>query len=406
MSKITIPRDKHNDYDLGIVQQRQQFLEQFSGANMTHLSRHSFSPLTVRGNCENFTGVAQIPVRLAGPLQINGEYAQGEFIVPLATTEGTLIASFSRGMKIMNLCGGVQCTVQDSGMQRAPLFAFDSARQARHFVQWIKAHTTEIARVAESTSSVAKLKYIDPYLYNKFACLRFNFGTGDAAGQNMVSKATDAACRWILSHYEAFAVRRFFLDGNLATDKKASYMNALHTRGKRVTAEIVLKRQILQEHLRIRPEDFDYFIDLVALGAGIAGAANNNAVHAANGIAALFMATGQDVASVAESSTAILYSELTPEGDCYLSITLPSLIVATFGGGTGLPTQQECLQLLGCGGKSKAEKLAEIAAATVLAGEISLTAAIVASEWVQSHEQHGRNKEIAQNTLVQYPVLV
>jgi hydroxymethylglutaryl-CoA reductase (NADPH) len=307
----------------------------------------------------------------------------------MATTEGTLVASYNRGMKVINLSGGVMCTVIGDAMQRAPVFVFSNAAEARDFVKWVVANFAKIAEEAEATSSVAKLQYIDPYLASKFAYLRFNYTTGDAAGQNMVGRATFAACSWIMDNYAG--VQHFYLESNLATDKKASQVNIMHTRGKRVVAECTLKREVLIEHMRAEPEALFYHYNVSQVGTVLSGA-NNNGLHSANGITAMFIATGQDVANVAESSAAIIYVEVTPSKDLYLSITIPSLIVATYGGGTGLATQRECLELLGCWGKGKVYRLAEIIAGVVLAGEISLASAISSSDWVSSHEKYGRNR--------------
>ena len=384
-----IPRDNADDYGESAIKTRQKFVEEYTGAKLEHTPQYSFDPHITAGNAEHFIGVAQIPLGIAGPMTVNGEYAQGDFLVPLATTEGTLIASYNRGMKVMNLSGGVTCTVIDDAMQRAPVFVFNNARDARHFVKWVEANIGEVRGQAEATSSVAKLQYIDYYLASKLAYLRFNFSTGDAAGQNMVGRATFAACSWILDHYEG--IQHFYLESNLATDKKASQVNVMHTRGKRVVAECTIKRDVLIQHMRVEPESLFYHSGIANVGSILSGA-NNNGAHSANGITAMFIATGQDVANVSESSAGIIYSEMTPDGDLYLSFTIPSLIVATHGGGTGLATQQECLKMLGCVGRGKVNKLAEIVAGVVLAGEISLAAAISSSDWVSSHEKYGRNR--------------
>ena len=185
-------------------------------------------------------------------------------------------------------------------------------------------------------------------------------------------------------------IKRFFLESNFATDKKSSMINMMKTRGKRVVAEAVVKRDVLLEIMDAETEALYYHGKVANIGTMLSGA-NNNGCHAANAITAVFIATGQDVANVAESSMGLLYSELTPERDLYISITLPSLIVATCGGGTGLPTQKEALQAMDCEGLGKVNKFAEIVAATVLAGEISLAAAISSLDWVSSHDQYGRN---------------
>ncbi|NML66063.1 hydroxymethylglutaryl-CoA reductase [Hymenobacter sp. RP-2-7] len=386
-----IPRAADDDYAEAPIRARQEFAERFTGQAFEHLKQYSFDPHALRGNCEHFVGVAQVPVGLAGPLAVRGEHAQGEFLIPLATTEGTLVASYNRGMQVLNLCGGVKCTVVGDAMQRAPVFVFDDARGARDFSRWVTENLGLIRPQAESTSRVARLQYIDAYLAGKFAYLRFNFSTGDAAGQNMVSRATFAACSWMLENYPGAPIRHFYLESNVATDKKASQINVLRTRGKRVVAEATVRRDVLLQRLRVTPEQLAYHGQVSNVGAFLSGA-NNNGLHSANGITALFIATGQDVANVSESSAAVLYTELTPEGDLYLNITIPSLIVATHGGGTGLATQNEYLRMLGCVGEGTVNKLAEIVAGVVLAGELSLGAAISSSDWVSSHEQYGRNR--------------
>jgi hydroxymethylglutaryl-CoA reductase (NADPH) len=386
---VHIPRDENDDYSPAIIAQRQKLLEQFSGAKLEHIPKYSFDPHIGKGNIEHFVGVAQIPIGLAGPIHINGEYAQGDFLVPMATTEGTLVASYNRGIKIMNLSGGVTTTVSGDAMQRAPVFVFSNAREARDFVKWVEVNFASIKEQADATSSVAKLQDIDPYLANKFAFLRFNFHTGDAAGQNMVGRATFAASSWIIDNYAG--ITNFYLESNFATDKKASWINIARTRGKRVVAEATVKRNVLIEHMRVEPEKLLYHYNVANVGGFMSGV-NNNGAHSANGITAMFIATGQDVANVSESSAGIIYCEPTGDGDLYISITIPSLIVATYGGGTALATQKESLEILGCVGKNKVNKLAEIVAAVALAGEISLAAAISSSDWVSSHEKYGRNR--------------
>ncbi|WP_345227276.1 hydroxymethylglutaryl-CoA reductase [Hymenobacter koreensis] len=390
-SRVKIPRQDSDDYSEAAIQARQRFAQDFSGQEFEHITKYSFDPHMLQGNCEHFTGVAQIPIGLAGPLRVNGEHAQGDFLIPMATTEGTLVASYNRGMQLLNLCGGVKCTVIGDAMQRAPVFVFDDARGARDFGRWVEENIEKIRPEAESTSRVAKLQYIDTYLANKFAYLRFNFSTGDAAGQNMVGRATFAACSWILENYRGAPIKHFYLESNFATDKKASQINVMRTRGKRVVAEAVIKRDILQQRMRVTPEQLAYHGQVSNVGAFISGA-NNNGAHSANGITAMFIATGQDVANVSESSAGIIYSEVTPEKDLYLSMTIPSLIVATHGGGTGLATQNECLKMLNCVGRGTVNKFAEIVAGVVLAGELSLASAISSSDWVSSHEQYGRNR--------------
>ncbi len=384
-----IPRDPENDYTPGAAGARLAFLRAHTGAGLEHVSRYSFAPAILPGNIEHFTGVAQVPIGIAGPLLVHGEHAQGEFYVPLATTEGTLVASYNRGMKILREAGGVTTTVLDDAMQRAPAFVFASAREARAFGSWLAGHFAEIKQAAEATTRTGRLRGIEQYSASRILFTRFDYTTGDAAGQNLTGKATAAACAWIASHYEG--ITSFYLESNFATDKKNSQVNILRTRGKRVVAEVTIPAALLAAHMRTSGAELFRARQVSNLGGFMSGV-NNNGLHSANGIAALFIATGQDAANVAESSAALNFSELLPNGDYYASITLPSLIVATYGGGTGLATQRECLELLGCYGTGKVRKLAEITAATVLCGELSLGWAILAGEWVTAHDRLGRNR--------------
>lgn len=383
-----IPRDKQDDFSQSIIEERRALIAKTTQSPVSYLYGEHPPLQGYAGNIENFVGFAQMPIGLAGPVHINGEHANGEFYAPMATTEGTLVASYSRGMKLLNRCGGITTTVMDDVMQRAPVFIFANAREARNFDNWVQTNFNSIKRQAESTDSFVHLRDVDSYTSNKFVFLRFNFSTGDAAGQNMVGLATHQACLWIHSKYKN--IEKFYLEGNFATDKKASQINILKTRGKRVTAEATVKKECLQQIMHAKTTSIDYHARVAAVGSFMAGV-NNTGLHAANGIAAMFIATGQDAANVAESSAGMLYSELKENGDLYLSITLPSLIIATHGGGTGLATQQECLRIMQCDGKESVLKLAEIMAAVVLAGEVSLASAISSFDWVTSHQEYGRN---------------
>jgi hydroxymethylglutaryl-CoA reductase (NADPH) len=385
-----VPRDREDNYTEEAITQRHEYLAEETGVELEHVPEHSFDPEMTEGNIENFIGVAQMPLGLAGPVEIDGEHAEGTFPIPLATTEGTLVASYSRGMKAINMAGGAMATVVDDRMNRAPVFVFENAREARRFRDWVFDHHDTIREKAEETSSVAELVEIEDYMTNNFANLRFSFRTGDAAGQNMVGKATFAACNWMLQEYPGY-VENFYLEGNFATDKKASKVNDLMTRGKRVTAEATLSERVCTNHLGADPESIAHHSKVSNVNSFFGGL-NSNGAHAANGLAALFIACGQDEANIAESSASITNVTLLDDDSIHVSVTIPSLIVATYGGGTGLATQTECLEMLGCEGSGKVNKFAEIAAATVLAGELSLAAAISASDWVTSHDELGRNR--------------
>ena len=384
-----MPRDRDNDYTAEQAARRRGFAEQQTGADLTHVGSYSFDPAVLPGNIENFLGVAQVPIGLAGPLRVNGEHADGEFYIPLATTEGTLVASYNRGMRLLTEAGGVRATVVDDRMQRAPVFILDDARAARDLAAWIREQHDAIRSAAESTTSIGRLVEIEQYHVGPLLYLRFDYTTGDAAGQNMVGRATWAACEWIAANHPGRP--RYVLSGAIDTDKKHSQLNVLRTRGKRVVAEAVIPADLLEQRMGVTPGQLFQMRQISQAGGILAGSSNYGA-HAANGLAALFIATGQDAANIAESHTAITYSQLLDNGDYYWSITLPALIVATVGGGTGLPTQRECLEILGCAGPGGVGKLAEICAAVVLAGEVSLASAVLAGDWVTSHERLGRNR--------------
>jgi len=387
--RTPVPRDRENDYSRDAARMRQEFLRERTGASLEHVSSYSFDPSVLPGNVEQFVGVAQVPIGVAGPLLVDGEHAKGEFYVPLATAEGTLVASYNRGMKLLHAAGGVKTTVVDDRMQRAPCFLFESAREAREFGKWLDERFDDIKAAAEATTRSGKLLDIEQYSASRMLYTRFNYSTGDAAGQNLTGKATQAACRWIVQEYPD--IEHYFLESNFATDKKSSQVNMLRTRGKRVVAEAVLPEALLQGMMHASGDILFRAREVANLGGFMSGV-NNNGAHSANGITAMFIATGQDAANVAESSAAFVYAEQRPNGDYYYSVTIPSLIVASYGGGTGLATQRECLEMLGCYGAGKVNKLAEIVAATVLCGEMSLGSAIVAEDWVQAHDLLGRNR--------------
>jgi hydroxymethylglutaryl-CoA reductase (NADPH) len=378
-----------SDYTTGAARRRLAFLREATGASPEHIGRYSFDPSVLAGNIENFIGAAQVPIGIAGPLLVDGEHARGTFYVPLATTEGTLVASYNRGMKLLYAAGGVRTTVVGDAMQRAPVFGFDGAREARAFGNWVTANFAAIKTEAEKSTHAGRLRDIEQFPASRFLFLRFNFTTGDAAGQNLTGRATQRACDWIQAHYAG--IRQFYLEANLATDKKTSQLNILRTRGKRVTAEATIPADLARQVMHTTPDAMFRARQVSNLGGLMAGV-NNNGNHSANAIAALFTATGQDIANVAESSAALVHTELLDDGSYYYSITIPALIVATYGGGTGLPTQRECLELLGCYGAGRVRKLAEIVAATVLCGEVSLGAAVITDEWVAAHERLGRNR--------------
>ena len=382
------PRDPDDDYGPDAARARREFLAEQTGVELDHAARYSFDERTLKGNTEAFVGVAQVPVGLAGPLVLRGEKARGHVYVPMATTEGTLVASYSRGMRVLAESGGVRTTVVHEAMQRAPVFLLPDARAARDLRLWVDEHLDQARAAGEATTSVGRLTTLDAYQVGPNLYLRVNWTTGDAAGQNMTGKATLAVCEWIREHHPDRP--DFVLSGAIDTDKKHSHLNLLATRGRRVVAEAVIPDRVLRDRLGVDAETVQRYRQVATTGAILAGSAYNGA-HAANGLAALFVACGQDVANVAESHAGITVTELR-DGGLYWSTTLTSLVVGTFGGGTNLATQSEWLQVLGCRGTGTVDRFAEICAGTVLAGDVSLTGAILAGHWVSSHDRLGRNR--------------
>ena len=336
-----IPRDKKNDHTRDMALQRVAFIETNTGARLDTVSNYSINPAVTNGNIENFIGAAQVPIGVAGPLKMVGEHARGDFYLPMATTEGTLVASYSRGMRVISECGGARTTVVKHSMQRAPVFLFDNALEAREFGKWLNDNLEAIRAVVDASTDVPYLTEIEQYIVGNMLYTRFCYTTGDAAGQNMTGKATLYACEWIRAKHPLKP--RYILSGNIDTDKKHSAMNMIQTRGKRVIAEFTLKRDVAKELLRIDTEWLYKYRQIASVGTHLAGGAYSGA-HAANGIAAMFIATGQDAAIVAVSPAGLYYGELLDNGDFYWSGTLPALICAACGGGTGLHTQRECVE--------------------------------------------------------------
>ena len=341
LTRAPVPRDRQRTTPRSSPPPAGRSPTEHTGVALHHVGQYSLDPAALPGNIENFLGVAQVPIGLAGPLRINGEHAQGDFYIPLATTEGTLVASYNRGMRLLTACGGVRTTVVDDPMQRAPVFVFDDALEARTFGEWVDEHFDEIRAARRVHHQRRQADRDPPVRVGPLRYLRFNYTTGDAAGQNMGGKATFAACEWIQQPYpgapSTSSPARRHRQEALADQHDRHPRQAGRRRG-----DDPQRRPAARADGR-RPRDAVLARQISNAGAFMAGAANNGA-HAANGLTAMFIATGQDVANVAESHAGIAYTQLLPNGDYYWSITLPSLIVATYGGGTGLATQRECLE--------------------------------------------------------------
>ena len=385
---LLVPRMKHQGYDTACVSSRRDWVEKKAGCRLRHVGSYSIPSEEMRGNIENPVGAAQVPLGIAGPLLIHGVHAKGIFYVPLATTEGALVRSYERGMVTLTRAGGVSVRVHVDENRVSPVFLFEDVVEAHEFGKHLLDHFESVRAEAESTTQHGKLLRIECQPVGRELIVNFSYFTSDAQGMNMIVKATDRACRWILNHSRA---KGFFIFSGLCSDKRASGFLFSGGKGKKVTAAARIAPQIVKAYVHSTPEELVRVWHHTILGHVHAGAMGYNA-HYANGLAALYIACGQDVANVANSAVGMTNFEVTEDGDLYASVTLPSLTVATVGGGTGLGTSRECLELLGCAGSGHALKFAEVVGATLLAGEISMGAAIASGEFVSAHETYGRNR--------------
>lgn len=340
------------------------------------------------GNIENFIGTVKVPVGLAGPLRVNGLFAQGDYYLPLATTEAALVASYSRGAQLISEAGGCSVMLVNEGVGRAPGFALRTLEECGRFVTWALAHMEAFRRVAEQTTRHGKLVDMRVTIEGNHVYLHFEFLTGDAAGQNMVTIATEAICAYIEAHTPV-RPQHWFIEANLSGDKKASAQSLQSVRGKKVTAEVIIPAELVARRLRTTAGRMAEYWRMGAMGGILTGTIGAQG-HFANGLAALYIACGQDAACVAESAIGVTRFEVTPEGALYATVTLPNLIVGTVGGGTRLPSQRACLDILGLAGPGKAHALAEVCAGLCLAGELSLTGALCAGDFARAHRRLAR----------------
>jgi len=370
------------------VKIRRRFIEEFSDTKLEHISKYSLNmEQALQKNIENPIGAIQIPLGIAGPLKINGDHAKGDFFVPLATSEGALVASVNRGCGVLSASGGTTVRIVDDKMTRAPVIRAKSVIEALKIKKWIEENFSKLKKAAEVTTRHGRLIKIEPILVvGRYIYPRFVFTTGDSMGMNMVTIATEAALN-LLHHVTGAHV--VALSGNVCVDKKAAALNLIEGRGKTLVAEVVVPRQIVEDKLKTTPEAIEE-VNLLKnlIGSAVSGSMGFNA-HYANMIGAIFLATGQDEAHIVEGSLGITAVE-DEDGDLYFSVTLPDVPVATIGGGTGLETARECLEIMGAYGTGKVGKFAEIVAGTVLAGELSLMGALAAGHLARAHKELGR----------------
>jgi hydroxymethylglutaryl-CoA reductase (NADPH) len=388
--------DDHAEPDVAAAARR-RLVEADADASLDAVGDYGFPAAAAEPNIENMVGAVQVPMGVAGPVTVDGGAADGEAYLPLATTEGALLASVNRGCSVLDAAGGARARITKSGMTRAPVFRVDDVVEAEALVAWVRDNTGRLREAAAGTTNHGELLDVTPYVVGNSVYFRFRYDTKDAMGMNMATIATGAACDVIESETDASLVA---LSGNLCTDKKPAAINAVEGRGRSVTADVTVPREVVTERLHTTPEaiaELNTRKNLV--GSAKAGSLGFNA-HVANVVAAMFLATGQDEAQVVEGANAITTAEVRGEaadgdGDLYLSVSLASLEVGTVGGGTKLPTQAEALDVLGIRGGgdppgSNADAFAEYVAAGALAGELSLLSALASRHLSTAHAELGR----------------
>lgn len=341
-------------------------------------------------NIENCIGTLKIPVGVAGPLRINGLFAHNDYYIPLATTEAALVASYHRGSRLITAAGGCAAFLHDDMVTRSPGFIFKNLAEVGEFVLWATQHYDQFIEIASQTSRHGRLTDMRITLEGNHVYMNLDYSTGQAAGQNMVTIATAAIVEWISQH-SPVQPQHTFVEANFSGDKKASALSFITVRGKKVTAEVILTAELVKKYLHTTPDDMATYWQMAAIGGVMSGTIGVQG-HFANGLAAFYLATGQDAACVSESSIGITRMEVNNDGALYATVSLPNIIVGTVGGGTSLPTQAAGLKMLNIKGDTQAHMLAEICASLCLAGELSIIGALCADHFASAHQKRARGK--------------
>ena len=384
-----VPRFPNQHYADDSVQQRRNWIEQKTNSTLGLVAKSSLETNSIEGNIENPIGAIQVPLGVAGPLKVSGEYANGEFYVPLATTEGALVKSYERGSVVITRSGGAQVRITNDSNCCSPIFTLPDIVAAADFTRHVEQCFDHFSQIVLSTTNHGKLLSVNARQIGRDVVLDLKYYTADAHGMNMCSKATEAICQWLRS--EQPQIEAHLTLSGASSEKRVSGAAFRIGKGKHVVAGVTIPRKIVRRHLFSTPEAMCHMWHRTLLGQIQSGTVGYNG-HVANGLTALYMACGQDVANVVNGSVAMTCLEVNADGDLDASVTLPSLNVATIGGGTGIGTANECLEILGCLGKNKSRKFAEIVGATILAGELSFGASLAAGDFSSAHERYGRNR--------------
>lgn len=396
--ELMLNRLSVNNADANNTLPKNEYTEEAVTARLNAIGNHKTDALTqhnndsdtnlLKGSIENFIGYTQVPTGLAGPIRVNGSEDACDVFVPLATTEGALVASYHRGAKATLLSGGISTVCLTEGVKRSPLFGFDTIESGIRFLMWVTEVKDCFNDIVAQNTNHGKLNDVQFNIEGNHIILTFEYLTGDASGQNMVTICTNAVCQYLIKH-TPIQPKYWYVEGNFSGDKKASAHSFTSVRGKKVTAECIVSKEVLEKVLKTSAESVAQYwkaSTVSVIQTGSIGAQG----HFANGLTALFMATGQDVACVSEAAVGVTRMEVINESDLYVSVTLPNLIVGTIGGGTKFPTQQECLAIMGCLGKGKARKYAEVCAALLLCGELSIASALAEGHFTSAHQSLGR----------------
>lgn len=340
------------------------------------------------GNIENCIGSVNVPVGVAGPLRVRGFFAHGDYPVPLATSEAALVASYHRGARLISAAGGARSLLLNQALTRSPAFAFTDMIEAGRFVAWVSEAFDQLRDHANASTSHGELVDFSLTVEGNHVYLSFEFTTGDASGQNMVTIATQRAFDFILDQSPVTPTKAY-IEGNMSGDKKASAQAFTTVRGKKVCAEVIIPAELLEKHVHATPRQLVDYWQMSAMGGVLSGTIGVHG-HFANGLAALYIATGQDAACVAESAVGMTRFELTDDGSLYAAVTLPGIMVGTVGGGTSLPSQNACLRMMGLAGDGMSGALAEVTGALLLGGELSIIAALAAGHFTRAHRKLAR----------------
>jgi hydroxymethylglutaryl-CoA reductase (NADPH) len=360
---------------------RRAWLAHNIGQGLEAIADTAFAPDEVRTNIENLVGATHVPLGVAGPVLVNGQHASGWYHVPFATTEGTLVSTYQYGMRAISRAGGANTRVLGDSLDITPCFVVGDLDEALRLAGWLHDHLAELQEVAAETTSHGRLEEILTHVFGRRVMAQCVFTTGDAMGMNMVNFAVDEICRHVMEHTDC---DRHYLRCNYSSDKKPAALNLFRPYGKEVAVDLRLPASVVESDLGVAPADLLDFAAAGRIGTTQAGTLGMNA-HFANGLAAMYLACGQDVAQIVNASIGFIEIEALENGDIYVAARLPNLVVGTVGGGTRLPTQRECLALMHCDGAGHARRFAEIVAATLVAGDLAISAALANGRFIDAH---------------------